>query len=320
MKKIVSISYIRVLAMLMVVMLHSLCYYGNWGFTECVIASFQHFSSLLNDISMPVFFCISGYLFVKGVESRDRNTLSFYKDKFRRLIIPYLIWGGVQMLLIPDRYCLKQLFFGVSHLWFLLTLFWIFILMFSLKKYWSLFTVTQYIILIIVLIPFYHLSKLSHNFLRISSVIRFLPYFLIGIMIYKNLIVNSVFIRRIILGISAITLIIVKFYIGGIFNEYISFDLVRLLSLLMVYFLFDLLLRLNYNKSRSIEFLDGLSMGIYILHHIIIMFFLQFESVRLFLNTYWQIGPFLIFIVSLVSSCLLTLLLKNNKFTNIIIG
>lgn len=58
------ISYLRVMAMLMVVLYHCLCYYGVWGYDDAVtVNAYSCLASFLNYIDMPLFVFISGYLY-----------------------------------------------------------------------------------------------------------------------------------------------------------------------------------------------------------------------------------------------------------------
>lgn len=310
----------RVFAMLMVVALHSLCYYGNWGFKECVVQPYLDLSSLLNDIAMPLFMCISGYLFSKSLSKQEMSFVAFVKKKFNRLIIPYLVWGGVQILLMPERYSLRQLLFGVSHLWFLLTLFWIFVIMYALKDYWNKFETKSNLLLIVVIFCLYPWFKYSHNVLRISSVIKYLPYFIMGIMVYKNQIVKSYIIKVLIALVSFSMLIFIRFEHYDFFNNFVVYELCQVLGWLLIYVLFDFVLNIHFPDSNIVSYMDDLSMGIYIIHHIVILYCLQFVSVKTFLNDYWQIGPVAIFFVALIISIVLATLLTSNKVTGKIIG
>ncbi len=318
--RIISISYLRVLAMLMVVALHSLNYYGNWGFKDIVVEPYLDLSSFLNDIAIPLFMCISGYLFAKTVFGKKCDFKSFVKSKFNRLIVPYLIWGIVQMLLIPERYNLKQLLFGVSHLWFLLTLFLIFLIMFILQNYWKNVTVKQNLLIILLLFLLYPLSKYSHNFLRIASVVKYLPFFIMGIMVFKNQIIKNVNLKKAILAVLFICMFLIKFLYNDALGDTLSFELCQIISLMFVYLLFDLCIDSNLPNFKGVIFLDKLSMGIYIIHHIIIIYGLQYSCIKDFLSEYWRIGPLIIFTVSFILSVVITILIKSNRFTRIILG
>lgn len=321
MNKIISISYMRVTAMLMVVALHSLCYYGNWGFRECVIQSYLDFSSLLNDIAMPIFMCISGYLFVRSIERHEQKKRIFLMVKFKRLIIPYIVWGILQIILLPNRYNYRQLFFGVSHLWFLLTLFWIFLIMIFTRKYWSNFSFKYNMLLVIVLFFLYPLSQFSHNFLRIASVVKYLPFFVMGIMIYKNQTIKDDNIKKCIIIVSLLLMTLLKFTHVDMISEHLKYETCQMLGWIMFFLFFDIFIKkANLPQTKRIEYIDKCSMGIYIIHHVVIIYALQIESVRVFLNNYWQIGPLVVFFISLIVSLILTVILQSNKYTNYLIG
>lgn len=320
--KIIPILYLRVTAMIMVVALHSLCYYGNWGFKYVVVKPFLELSSFLNDIAMPLFMCISGYLFVKSIYTKKNiDFKSFIKGKFNRLMIPYIVWGGgIQIVLMPDRYSIRQLIFGVSHLWFLLTLFLIFLIMFIYQDRWKNASLKQYVLFIIFLFALYPISKYTHNILRIASVVKYLPYFMIGIMVFKNYTIKNKLFKKVVFVTSLVGLFLIKFVFNDALSDALSFDLCQILGWLFVYVLFDLSLKLKLPDLKIIDFLDNMSMGIYIIHHIVIIYCLQFVYVRNFLNEYWRVGPLVIFIIAFFSSMILTYIMKKNKTMKMLIG
>lgn len=88
---------------------------------------------------MPLFFVLSGALFVYSVE---KNIKDVFISKVKRLVVPYFVWGYLFMLPVKylagfyDRNSLKEaykIFWRAresGHLWFLLALFWCMIYMY----------------------------------------------------------------------------------------------------------------------------------------------------------------------------------------------
>lgn len=316
-----ALSYIRVLAMLMIVMLHSLNYYGGWGFTECPVLLYQKVSMILNNIALPVFFFVSGYLFYANLDKyKSIGGGNFLKKKAKRLIIPYLFWAAIQMIIIPERYNLSQVPFGVSHLWFLMALFEIFFISILLKDIWEKMSLKQGALLIIILLfAFYPVSVITRNFLRLTSVVGYMPFFICGIMLNQK---NN-FITKI--STFKILLIAIVSLLGIIFSHLLIENsmkhlIAKLSALIFVSYGVGFLLRLKLPLIPAVKFLDKNSMGIYILHHILIMFYLQFENVRIFLNGHVEIGPLLIFSLAFSISLVISCLLHSNKFTRVLIG
>lgn len=304
--------------MLMIVMLHSLNYYGGWGFTECPVLLYQKVSMILNDIALPVFFFVSGYLFYANLDKyKSMGGGNFLKKKAKRLIIPYLFWAAIQMIIMPERYYLSQILFGVSHLWFLLALFEIFCFSILLKDVWYKMSLLHGILLIVVfLLAFYPVSMVTRNFLRLTSVVGYMPFFICGIMVNKFTIKIST---------SKVLLFTIMPLLGIVLSHLLVENSIKTLTakvsaLICVSFGCGSLLGLKLSLISIVKLLDRNSMGIYILHHIFIMYSLQFENVRIFLNEHIDLGPLLIFSLSFSISLLLSYFFRSNKFTRVLIG
>lgn len=133
------ISQVRILAMLMIVFEHCFCYYGVWNYNAPYIDMYVKLSSIFVQISLPVFVFISGYLYASKVfkcPTQKTTNKQFIINKIKRLIIPYLFWGVIILLTLPNIYSPIRIFYGVSHLWFLLMLFNLFTIILFTKKIW----------------------------------------------------------------------------------------------------------------------------------------------------------------------------------------
>lgn len=126
-----SVSVIRVSAMVMIVMYHCLCYdAGIWDMGQLDMYSLEA-TAIIKNISivgLNTFVLISGLLYYRLNEAgRYNNTGSFLLRKFKRLLMPYIIMGTVVCCLFSQMYSGEDLLYGISHLWFLLMLFEIFV-------------------------------------------------------------------------------------------------------------------------------------------------------------------------------------------------
>ena len=124
------IDVIRVIAMLMIVALHCICYYtGKWGgYGERPrIELYDGISDILHGIALPMFTCISGFLYALQREcGKYADYGRFVMGKVKRLVMPMVVWSSFCILIIPGaEFCIKGLF-GYHHLWFLGMLFWLF--------------------------------------------------------------------------------------------------------------------------------------------------------------------------------------------------
>lgn len=143
-KRLSQIGNIRALAIFLVVLGHSIILYSpGWGLYETSRnAPFLAGLKWLIDIpQMPLFFSLSGYLFV-FTHGKKQGFLRFLKNKALRLLIPYLGIGVCFLLPIrmaigfPSYQGIEIGAFGlklltasdVGHLWFLPALFCVFLL------------------------------------------------------------------------------------------------------------------------------------------------------------------------------------------------
>lgn len=143
-KRLKKIENIRVLAIILVVLGHSIILYSSgWDlFKTTRHATFLScLKRLIDMIQMPLFFSLSGYLFV-FTHRKKWKIWKLVKNKFVRLLIPYFGIGLLYM--VPIRFAigysgyvenhfadiiLKLLLANdVGHLWFLPALFLTFIL------------------------------------------------------------------------------------------------------------------------------------------------------------------------------------------------
>ena len=141
-QRLTQIENIRTLAILLVVLGHSIILYSSdWNLYETTrqVPFFDWIKKIIDIIQMPLFFSISGYLFV--LTHRRKRIRKLVKDKWIRLMVPYLGIGFLWMLpiRIGVRYkgyennsvidiILKFLTANdVGHLWFTCTIFKLFV-------------------------------------------------------------------------------------------------------------------------------------------------------------------------------------------------
>ena len=139
-----QIGNIRALCIFLVVLGHSIILYSSaWDLysTEVSAPALDLMKKFIDPIQMPLFFSLSGYLFV-FTHSKHRGFLSLLKTKALRLLVPYFGIGLIYML--PIRLAIGypgyqgrtavQLLTNflissdVGHLWFLPALFLMFLL------------------------------------------------------------------------------------------------------------------------------------------------------------------------------------------------
>lgn len=145
-----SIDNIRGIAILMVVLGHSIIIYSSeWNIYSTSIQAplLDFLKRIINLIQMPLFFSLSGYLFLHSLEKRGKIVdLVFIRVK--RLLLPYMVF--CIFWLLPIRLIIKYpgysnyslsyviwnrvlLGYDNGHMWYLPTLFLCFL--FSLFAY-----------------------------------------------------------------------------------------------------------------------------------------------------------------------------------------
>lgn len=137
-----SIDNLRAIAILLVVLGHSIIIYDpSWGLihsnVECL--PFLYVKKVVNLLQMPLFFSISGFCFCL---SKNKNfNRKLLANKTKRIMIPYFLvclfyMNPIKMLLhVPGydfslSFMMQQtlLFANNGHLWYLPTLFLMFVI------------------------------------------------------------------------------------------------------------------------------------------------------------------------------------------------
>lgn len=327
------VSSLRVASMILIVLYHSLCFYaGIWWYMRTEIVPLWRFLAYpIVETGLTAFVFISGFLygylyFHKG---KYRNSIQFWEGKIKRLLIPYIFWGCIWILIMPEK-CVSwpNLFTGVGHLWFLLALFDIFFIVFILIKMGVIKCSTDIwnkcIDIIILMISFslvYLWSYYSnhHYILAVELALFYLPMFVTGFFyakygIYMN---NYTKINSIVLFIGIMSLFLLSYY-----NFPTNNILYRLPSIVIVCSLVSLLCDIKQNSiiTKFVSIMDSKSMGIYIFNQFIVFALLFIPSVNSFLCSHSYIGPFLIFIVSYIIPWILSVLFSKYKILSWTIG
>lgn len=143
------INNIRAVAILVVVFGHSIILYSStWNLYETLQTSIilDNIKEIINIFQMPLFFSLSGYLF--SFSRMEQPFGIFLKKKSRRLIIPFIVIGAFWMIPIKmilgyvgyQNYNFIQAVVRMllnqenGHLWYLPTLFLLFIIFWIYKK------------------------------------------------------------------------------------------------------------------------------------------------------------------------------------------
>ena len=330
-KRFDEISMMRVLAMLMIIAFHSMCFYnGRWTKVDAITIPFwTKLSQFLDVIDLNMFVFISGYLY---------GYLYIYRNKYRhpseviwtkvvRLLVPYFFWG-IPMVIVWPWNTWSKLLYGVGHLWFLLMLFGVISLTVVLQllnaqrykftyKTGAVFIVTAYL-------GMYVFTKYvnPHDFLCINRILYYFQAFMIGYVCAKLLVGWWMPGWSYLLLPSALFVL----YICIWKSVPLPYNVLMLVKSLCAYTVCVCLLIIlskvqMFDRFRSIVFeIERLSMGTYIFNQIAMDIVFTTPVLHRFFEAHWQIGPFLLFLIGFFPPMLLSYLFNKYKFLRWTIG
>lgn len=317
MKNLEYVSYIKNWTMILVVLYHCLCGYSNiWGeeYSWKLVPIWNNLAHILVYFHMPIFTLMSAYLYAYLEANQTYNNTSvFIEKKIKRIMVPYLIWGTIVCLIQQcDFY---YLFFGISHLWYLLFLFEAFISFYLINKIPNKCKIIVFALLFVTCLLIY--KKNNTPILCIGYYIRYMPYFIIGYYLYH--IIRKIKSIKCIYAFS-IAMVFLMIFIIEFLNNSNKFILAALSLIVIISIL--IILR---QKEKILPFkryilkLNKYTMGVYIIHHIIIQEINYSTIGRLYME-YYVLYPILLFILSFVFSLMLTYILQKWKIGRVLFG
>ena len=323
-----SISIIRVIATLFIVLYHSLCYFGIWHFqSDVIFYSIDYCRSVCN-VCLHTFVFISGYLFAYTifVKGRKYSRRQYLVNKIKRLLIPYIFWSIIAIVLFQNCEFYPSLLCGTQHLWFLLMLFTLFVVIILFKNFILKLNLLQLMGGVFLIQCLYWLSVKFGldfvNYLQWKRVLEYLPAFLAGYaMVRYNFqrVLSSMSIKTLrLIMIITVALMICMILIP---NLHLSTFYYYLPAYAFLYILITVLDKQQPIFGTFVNSIDKCSMGIYIFHHLIIWLLIFYvPGAKTILINHYLMSPVIIFLISTTLSWGLTLLIKKNKFLSIIIG
>lgn len=317
-----DISILRVSAMLMVVFYHCLCPYSIWDGSDFYIGFhvpiWDVVDGMLLQIHLPIFFLISGYLYgYKRNLGGYSDKVKFVKDKTLRVLVPYAI-VGLFLCLLQDR-DISQMLNGISHLWFLMTIFECYVLGKLLDTVLKMQErkvqlVMGGLVLFIVLIP-YRIPLMQ--FLCLSNIIKYFPFYMLGMLASKMNFGKYTKYKA-----KTLVLIIILLLFFALQQVYIKkISITMLLGVSIVSFIFIYARCLNIPKLPSwVTSLDKCSMGIYIVHHIVIQEMNSIAFFHVYAGEHYYSYPMLQFVAITIVCWSMVAVCKKNKYSKYILG
>ena len=312
-KRIVIIEYIRIISIFCVILFHLL---GIMTGKEIIpnsndLSILRKISGHLVGIAVPFFLFISGYLYHKP---STKNKTSFILKKAKRLLLPYPIFTILTMLASGYFDAIELYTGGFWHLWFLTSLFWCFVISvyidYSSKWIWILVPIS--LGLSLVRLP---------SFLGVQDFVVWYYYFVVGAIVKSHHInIRHKWIVSIVCICAYIAVILIFPF------HYRERSIIHAIAIsALIYGIWILVKDLKLKLNRVVGLLGQCSMGIYILHYIVLICLLSSISFRIFhISTLLQAYPMItilgLSIIAYIVSFLSTMLLRTSKWTRVLIG
>jgi fucose 4-O-acetylase-like acetyltransferase len=231
----------------------------------------------LADIRMPLFTLISGYVYAMAPLARFRDYPRLMKGKSRRLLLPLLTVGTVQyglQVIVPNTHAKphgglwRVYLFGFDQLWFLQSLFIVFVVvgvldglgLLSTRRGWFAVTAVGAALWLFVTIP------PGWDFFTISGAFRLFPFFVLGYGLRRHAMLDLhgagllVGFALFLCAFSIRLLTIVGEYHPDPYADRAIALSVGSTALILLYS------GRNVLKTRAFAWIGGFSFGIYLLH------------------------------------------------------
>lgn len=259
---------------------------------------------------MPLFFFASGCIFAYQLEVK-RKPMTFaqlLRNKAKRLMVPFYVFALLMvyptMTFLGFRDPMHYFFDGFilaidpRHLWFVMTLFLLFLLFFGLHKICNKLHIPIWATSILALLIYYFPINIAY--LQIKNVEVYLIWFTLGYLftIYKPVFKYVAIIALCGLGFNlAIPEFTSPLIMSKIYNSIIGITIFYLLSVRTI----------KIEKTKLYQWIAPNSFGIYLFHAMII-YWLEFIAIS------YKINPYLlslaVFVISLTLSILLTMAVR----------
>lgn len=182
-----DIVFIRLILILLLVVYHSFIIYRGGhpaGYED--VACYSWIAKFSYSFFLEAFVAISGYIYAYQIFDRKRDLPfgKFVVNKFKRLIVPSIIFGAVYYFLFYDVKspvnAIYSIINGVGHMWFLPMLFWCFAIGWILIR-WNI--ADRYKLLLLLALSALSFVSLP---LRIGSAMYYLFFSYAGVCLQKH--------------------------------------------------------------------------------------------------------------------------------------
>ena len=275
---------------------------------------------------MPLFFCISGYLFAKSSSLERDGYLKWLGNKSKRLLIPYFLISAISF--IPktllengnlDDVGLYEIFksffaprFNIwGHFWFLPVIFILYLafglwksFFYNNSKYKNGVIVGTALIAIAM-----HFIKTDIAWLGFSDLCKFTIYFVIGILARDVLKTKKLNDKALFAGFLFFTTISIVLFLEFRHNTFVMF-VESILMLVACLFVSQLLAEKNF---RCVDFINKNVFTFYICSW---PFQAISEKILNFFAPEWYVYTIVMFLIGVFAPCIMIIVYRKLKFIN----
>lgn len=330
--KIQYIQVLRSLSILLVVFFHVYGYmYATVHFPGCREKYHEMYfwanQCVFINIAMPMFTFISGflfdYLYDKG---KYHEFLPFIKKKILRLWLPFMVFGMLMMLTVGVEFEPWKLLSGnFSHLWYLPTLSWLFVVGWLVKTYVHNSLAHVSILIVFLFLPLF--GRILPHWMGLHNITVWSGWFLLGGMVslYKNKLTQ--YIRKYYLAIPLIVLFFVQEYLYPVeYDEWTWYSIIAIMLILVaLWYVFSKMDNTALRLCQPLIWLSQYSFGIFIFHNWIGPYLISSTVKRVIPLEQWAdahliIFPFALALVTLGISWFISWILMQTKVGRFLIG
>ena len=334
-----EITWMRTILAVLIVFMHSFtCYNHSWpepeGFMD--ISAYKWLNRIAFSFTLEAFVFISGYLFAfqRITLKRDVGRGKFLYAKFKRLIVPSIVFSLLYFLLFYDYKGLPNFVYsiinGCGHMWYLPMLFWCFL------GGWILETIPvkdSWKTGLLIVLNLFTLISLP---LRLERTAIFLFYFYGGYLVYKYSVIikpkinsSKVILYWIVFAVSFIFLRPLRDHLLRVESDPLYLQVVVSISsrtCQLIYATLGIIAffcsSVWYTKKQELSNfsikLSGCCFGIYLIHQFILKYLYYKTGVPVVVGPYWL--PWLGFTLTIISSYYISLGLLKTKIGKFLIG
>ncbi len=300
-KSLNEVIWLRVFAIITLVAWHSYCSYICWGIADSPlnVVYTRAFRLIAPIAQMPLFTFLSGYLFyyLHVNCGKYKNFKGLFKNKVRRLLIPYLVLGLIINMTQLQRMHPIELFWGTpNHMWYCLMLFWCFMICWFVEN-----RIGRWFNWILAVASFSFVFYQGSHYLEKSPFGIFMPiyfysFFFFGYAIYACKGVINRWSYRLLPFM--VTLYIVTVIWGGHF--------VGLAALCFVMELLIIFNKIIKEPPLWLKMISKYSFGIFVFHQWIIWNVTRWNPMSMIINDHYILFPLLLFMGVFSISLVLT--------------